>query len=470
MKKGTLRYIFLLAVLVMATSCKKWLDVSPKTQIRNRELLSSEQGFKDALTGAYIQLGSGALYGQQMTMGFIDAIAYRYNVASTSAPFYQASRYNYLDNTTKGYIAGIWGGLYTNVANINNILTQLDEQKSIFLGNNYNLIKGEALALRALTHFDLLRMFAPAPVVDPNAKAIPYVTRFGISVYPLLTVNEVMDSCMKDLTEAAQLLSSFKTMNLAFNDDPFLSYSRNHMNYWAVKGLQARINLYRGNKSEALAAATEVINNQTGNFPFVQSTAAAATTNRDRLYYSEQLFGLYIFKLKDLQDAYFKTTSVGGTPALAHTSANITALFETSSGGSSDIRFNYQFALYGSGYSTTKFWQDDLNSEHLKGLMPIIRISEMYYIAAECSATPAEGVAFLNAVRTNRGLAALATTISATALETEILKEYKKEFYAEGQLFFYFKRKNTLRVDGSSINAVYTFPLPDNEIEFAKRF
>jgi starch-binding outer membrane protein, SusD/RagB family len=189
------------------------------------------------------------------------------------------------------------------------------------------------------------------------------------------------------------------------------------------------------------------------------------------------LFAVSAFKINDYVNAYFKTTSVGGTPLLFTTTANTTALYETTSGGSSDYRFNYLFNLYGSGYSSTKYWQDDIaagsNFEQLRNNIPIIRLSEIYYIAAECTPNVVDGVGYLNTVRTNRGLTALPTTTTAATLESEILKEYKKETYAEGQLFYYFKRKNTARVDGSTINmtdATWTFPLPENEVEFAKRF
>ena len=37
------------------------------------------------------------------------------------------------------------------------------QEQNVFAGNNYNTTKGEALALQAFLHFDLLRMFAPSP-------------------------------------------------------------------------------------------------------------------------------------------------------------------------------------------------------------------------------------------------------------------------------------------------------------------
>jgi starch-binding outer membrane protein, SusD/RagB family len=472
MKKRSF-YILLAMFFLSLAGCKKWLDVSPKTEVRESELLSDEQGFKDAMIGLYTQLGGASTYGTNLTMGVLDGMAQRYNVSATSHIFYYPARYDYTATSSKNYIAAIWGGLYTSVANLNNILSQIDSKQAVFSDNNYRIVKGEALALRALLHFDLLRLFGVAPVVDGNRKSIPYVTRFGVSVYPLLSVNAVMDSCLKDLADAEQLLAVDKAVRLENPADPFLSYTRNHMNYWAVKGLQARIYLYRGDKQAALAAAQEVISHQVASFPFVSSTAASATVNRDRTYSTEHLFALNVFKLKEITEALTRNAPSNGAPALVQTTSNINSLYESSAGGSSDMRYVYLFTPFGTSQASTKYWQDDLNAEVLKGNVPIIRLSEMYYIAAESAATPAEGVDYLNIVREKRGLVALPLTISAVSLQTEILKEYKKEFYAEGQLFYYFKRKNAARVDGSTINmteATYVFPLPENEIEFANRF
>ncbi|MBO9201598.1 MULTISPECIES: RagB/SusD family nutrient uptake outer membrane protein [Niastella] len=477
MKSKYLTSLLLATCLVAGTGCKKWLDVQPKSEIRERELFTSESGFKDALIGTYQLLATKPAYGENLTMGFVDGLAQRYASTSTSQTFYFAARYDYTN--TKTYIRDIWSTLYKAIANVDNLLAQIDDKKNIFLGNNFNLVKGEALALRALLHFDLLRLFGAAPVIDGgNRKSIPYVTTFGLETYPLLTTNEVIANCLTDLDAAAELLRVDKTIRVQYNDDPFLSYTRNHMNYWAVKGLQARINLYKGDKPAAAAAALEVIANAATNFPFVVPANASAATNRDRTYTSELLFSLYAYKISDYVDEYFKTVVINGTPALYTTSSNIASLYETASGSSSDMRYNYLFTQYTAGFSSIKYWQDDIaknnsNYDYLRGNIPIIRLSEMYYIAAECAATTAEGVAYLNTIRDKRGLFQFTTNISAATLETEILKEYKKEMYAEGQLFYYFKRKNTTRVDGSSIimtDATWILPLPDDEKEFANRF
>ncbi len=470
--------ILLLSIITAITGCQKWLDVSTQTSVKETTLFQNEQGFKDALTGVYISLASRSAYGQNLSMGFMSALGQQYNsITATTHNFYQATKYNYTDgNTQTNYVNTIWASLYTSIANLNNILGQIDSKSSVFDPGDFNLIKGEALGLRALLHFDLLRCFGAAPVVDSLRKSIPYVTHFGTNVFPLLSVNDVMDSCIRDLNSASQLLANETTVRAGYSD-PFRAYTRNHFNYWATQALLARIYLYRGNKANALAAALKIINdpNVTTNFPFVTSLQASNTTgNRYRSFQTEQIFTIYASSITDYVNDYFKFLNISSY--LYSTSTPLGTLYETTTGGSTDLRYNYQFEnTSGSGLSTSKYNQDGysiLSSSLLPCAIPVIRLSEMYFIAAECAATPDVGVTYLNSIRTNRALAALPTTITPTTLTAEILKEYKKEMYAEGQLFYYFKRKNTTLVDGSTTvmsDATWIFPFPPNEIAFSNR-
>lgn len=54
----------------------------------------------------------------------------------------------------------------------------------------------------------------------------------------------------------------------------------------------------------------------------------------------------------------------------------------------------------------------------------------------------------------------------------EIQKEYRKEMYGEGQLFYFYKRNNVVTIPDGVGNpmseAKYVFPLPLAELEFGK--
>ena len=79
-----------------------------------------------------------------------------------------------------------------------------------------------------------------------------------------------------------------------------------------------------------------------------------------------------------------------------------------------------------------------------------------------------------NTIRDNRGLGALnAAVATSETLTNEIKKEYQKEFYAEGQVFFYYKRVNAINMQFSSRvldQKSYVLPIPDSETEFNNQY
>ncbi|SHE64691.1 RagB/SusD family nutrient uptake outer membrane protein [Pedobacter caeni] len=473
MKRNIL--IFSIAILISGSfSCKKWLDVKPGTQVLQNEMFSTEAGFNQALLGSYLQMGTG-LYADNMTITTISAMAQNYQATSTAHPLIEHSKYNYKASALRSSIATIWGNMYTAIGGINNILEHVDGARNVFFKNHYNLVKGEALGLRAYMHFDLLRMFGPVPVSGMNVKAIPYVKTFSKQVTPMSTADEVITLCLKDLDEAEQLLSVYQEIayNTGTGVDEFTSYTRNHFNYWAVKALKARIYLYAGDKIKALQYAKEVI--AAGKFPFVNRNTFNQTRNQDRTFSTEHVFALNVPLLKKMVDERFRLDGnlnyQSGTFYL--TNAIMNTLYEVSNGGSTDYRYLYQIrSVNGVSYST-KFWQDETPANlEIGNQMPMIRLTEMYYIAAEATSDLNEAKNLINEVRTKRGLEALGTALNETSRMQEIAKEYNKEFYAEGQVFFYYKRLGILPVPRATVtmtNETYVFPLPDNEIEFGNR-
>lgn len=63
------RYLILLLIVSgLSQACSDWLDVRPRSEMKEDDLFAVEEGFKNALNGAYIQLAEGALYGKNLTM------------------------------------------------------------------------------------------------------------------------------------------------------------------------------------------------------------------------------------------------------------------------------------------------------------------------------------------------------------------------------------------------------------------
>lgn len=497
MKRKLIFSLTILMVAVTLSSCKKWLDVSPATQIKEDEQFSSQQGFIDALIGAYQKAASSSCYGNTLTFGLLDVLAQRYENKSsqTTTYFGQAARYNYTHTglgtqmNVFGSIESTWSGMYATIARVNYILKNIEANKSVLSATSYNIIKGEALAMRGFLHFDVLRLFAPAYLNGTNAglPAIPYMTEFTVSPQSKLDLASVLDKCEQDLKEAETLLAAYPTIDpIALNQgstsgDLFLMYRQNHLNYWAVKATLARLYLYKGDKANALAYATQVINS--GKFRFMTQTELNSDETNvaaDLTFTPEHIFSIYVSDLKTTSDLVFKnSTPTGGDASdLFSTRAKLDAMYEVSQAGyGTDIRNpgsskSLWYQLSANVVYTKKFYVAENATNVKQRLIPIIKLAEMYYIAAEAAPTVAEGAGYLNTVRTARLIPALATTISSTQLNDELLKEYRKEFYGEGQLWFYYKRNNTTTIPDGVGNpmtpAKYLFPFPQAEIEFGK--
>lgn len=472
--------LFCSIILITVSGCEKFLEMPLRDKVPQESLFADEQGFMDALTGVYLGMdkpaaGGKGLYTNDMTMGILSVMANNYTNAATSSLveglYANSFRYDYEQTGLKQEIGIMWRGFYNNIANLNNMLANIDQKQQVFSRDHYNRVKGEGIALRAFFHFDLARLFGQSPVVGMDQPAIPYYRRFSSTSNPFLTLQAALDSCIADLNEAKALLAKTDTTALVEgSSDLFSGYTQNHMNYWATKGLLARVHLYRGNHQLAMQEALEVIGSQ--KFPLSTSNVAVATASvRDRLFSKEILFSLYSSNTVNYNGAIFNSSS--NTPLqMAASSKN--ALYGT--GVPVDWRLSWFDRNVSNVEVPSKFFQDSNLPYAIQNIVPLIRITELYYIVAECKnqlGDVAAGLAYLNAVRRARGLNDL-TAIAVPdhiALSAEITKEYKKEFIQEGQTFLYLKRLNKdLKIETGTTAVVpdnaYVFPIPDKEGEY----
>ncbi|ATL46057.1 hypothetical protein COR50_02140 [Chitinophaga caeni] len=470
---------FTLAGLLMCTACSKWLDVKPSTQVSETEQFSSEQGFKDALIGVYQQMAQSSLYGKELTYSFVDILGQNYtSTVQSDHNEFRLATYDYTDANVVDRINAIWSSGYSAIAQVNYILRNIDKQKDVFSGDNYNIIKGEALGLRAYLHFDLLRLFAPA-AAEPGASAIPYMKDFTVVPQDRLTVEEVIQACLTDLQDAEELLSAYPEQDQITapsypNGDNFLAYRQNHLNYWAVKATMARVYLYNGQGDLAYNKAKEVL--ATDYFRFLlPSELNAAEESVDRTGTHEHVFSIYVSNLKTFTDIYFRTPAVSDLKSqyIVSTQRRID-LFETSTGGtSSEVRINP--VLWESSVGIvypSKLWQEENNAENYKKRIPLIKLSEMILIAAETAPTLEERLDYLNEFKGARKTKLITDAVDDDYLQSEVAKEYRKDFICEGQLFYFYKRKQYTNIpgaiSGTLTNAQYVLPLPQQEIEFGK--
>ena len=479
-------YIFALLCTLLCVSCNKWLDVSPKTQIKADDNFSTEQGYEDALTGVYMLLDTEALYGKELTFGMLDAMGQYYTALATSNTYRYDAAFDYKNANVESRISSVWSGMYTAIANDNELIRQIDEaDAAIFTGRNYHLIRGEAYGLRAFMHFDLLRLWGESYASNPQHRCIPYMKTVTADVISLSTVGQVLDLCLEDLAvaEAELRVDPVIAGNDMSNADETYERDRTFkFNYYAVKLLQARIYLYKADYAHALAAAKEVIDQHTFYWTPEAEITTSNTAARNRVFSEELIFCLYDTNLRTRYSNYFTSPLTG----LLMSEASYQAVYELYNAGySGDYRYAYQTTELDGQHYSAKLQQPTSGSIGYLFRVPLMRISEAYYIAAECTLGLNGNIdaclGFLNTVRHSRNLTDNLQPAGMTLSDAydEIRKEYVKEFMCEGQLYYYFKRKNFSAIpvytaigDAVSTTLVtpdYTFPLPDNEIEYGGR-
>ncbi len=455
-----------LVVALFATSCQDWLDVKPLNQTDASILFESENGFQEALSGVYTQMATAALYGTDMTFGAVDVLGQRWDdVDQYYDPYFSMMEYDFeaLDVITT--FDNIWQNQFTAIAQLNNILSYIDEKKDVFESEvNYNIIKGEAIALRAFLHFDVYRLFAPYGDAADGKKWIPYIDEFTYNITASSTNEEFIERVYEDIEEALELLKSDYIYTNQESDDVYYQNRHFHLNYYGVKGLEARIALYNGDNQRAYDAAKAVIAVQSETkFPFVTSADATASNKSllDRTFSTEHLFSLNVRKLGDLIEGIFVDVYDDNRLITREQPEDI---FE----GFQEYRRQYFEVVDDISDMYTKYSTIGKNGQRIA----LIRISEMYYIAAETASSIPEAVGYLNTIRVNRGIPQdnnIPTTITSEVLRDEILKEYNKEFIGEGQMYFYHKRMNSASISTQAAPIKYVIPIPDIEIEYGYR-
>lgn len=480
MKKYLYKITTVFLLFVITTSCSDFLDVVPQDKILENESYGTEAGIQNIHNGIYLQLAGDDLYGKQLTLDAVEILGQQYEM-NTSHIKNKMATYAYAEAVPKATFAAIWLQSFKTVLSCNKFLENIDKYAGVISTEKANELKGEATAVRAMLHFDMLRLYGPIYKVSPANPSIPYYDAVVTSNNPLLPANEVVNKIIVDLDNALILLQNDPILTSgkyngsgAFDGNPYYSVNRGQrMNYLAVKCLKARVLLYAGNKEGAAAVAKEVIafTKTTSFFPWTPFLEAVNTFNPDRTFSSENFFSLSTFKLyekqKELFDANLSIVSI--YPPLL---GRINAVFESNE---NDYRNLPSWKVPVSGGKTGKTFlkYDDVpdKTKVFRFQIPMFKLSEMYLIAAETSVVPTDGIDYLNTLRFNRGLSNLSATANVT---TEVTKEYKKEFIGEGQLFFYYKRTNATAIPNGSATsgnitmgkAQYVVPLPDSEVNF----
>ncbi|MDE6450744.1 MAG: RagB/SusD family nutrient uptake outer membrane protein, partial [Odoribacter sp.] len=334
-----------------------------------------------------------------------------------------------------------------------------------------------------------LRLFGPSPVAnDKSSVQLPYSEKSGKELVAYYPYDAYVEKIWTDLNRADSLLKAVDPVQrLTFEElnnpntllknykiiDNFQCYRRVRFNYWALKAFKARVALYLGDNQTAYENAMVVINARVADKPVGDMSVIIQDINAE--WYtlpSETLFAINAYDLIDKVQNIFKNTQ------------NVLYKYETETELQKDLFENqssdYRLKLWTDmsykeqrQVSIKKYWQVDEKEEKeaitYGQQIPILRMSEVYLIAVETAPSLSEGNEKLDIFRKDRGL--LTKNCSTyEELKYEVLKEYQKEFYAEGQMFFTYKRIGAKEMIGKENRPIelseYRIPLPETEFSY----
>ena len=443
-----------LGLILLLSSCEDFLIKEPVLQQTSELTLSTMSGLSNATVGAYTPL-----YGVDWYGGYYVLSSEMRGGNGKTEPQHAGYQQNaYIWNYTSTSTEDLWGTAYTAISRANNVINSIPafegsaEEKA-----ELDHYEAECLFIRAIAHFDLVRLYAQAYTYDPTMLGVPVVLVTEINEPARNTITEVYEQVILDLKTAE---SKFGTYIRSGGADPTAFASKE-----AAQALLARVYLTMGNWQAAADYATKVISSSKYKM-WTADEYVTVSDNANGAWGRETEGSEVIFSI------YSATGSTGfpgqqGIPYMtneeAHgdvaTSNDLLSLFEAG-----DVRralFKTSTNPVNAGIEWTKKYPSktgDFNTNNT----PVLRLSEMYLIRCEAinngaAITGVTALSDFNMVRTNRGL----TKRTAALLAEDIFNERRRELCFEGHIFFDLARlnKSLVRTDFvATVNKDVVYP------------
>lgn len=468
-------FLFSLIGLFWLQGCSDFLDVTPRGQLDQNVQFNDVQGFKDAMFGVYASMAQKQLYGKELSFGLLDVLG---QTSQNNIAYAYAQNYDYLSQFVRPTIDDIWYKSYEVISYLNNIIYHLENTS--LKSPDLTYIKAEALALRAFLHYDIARLFADNYQTNPQAKGIPYSYLFDLKNRKVYSLKETFDNVLKDLDEAEKLFEQEKydaSNTASLEDYPARGSNFSYyFNKYAVKALKARVFYTLGLSNQAAQYANEVIMQKDlfhlssyDNFSKVKEFPASG----------EMIFGVSV-NSADIAKAYSEIYLRKDQETYSIARKDLEKLYKTSefTAENTDVRYSTYYRKQGRRAEFIRFLSDsdESNFKNFTGI-PLISLSEMYYIYAESvyDSDMEKAKSLLNEVRKSRGLSAINNDLISTKelFIREMRDERMREMPGTGQIFFSLKHYQIpfTKSNGEELTPsakTFNLPWPDKEIEFGQ--
>ncbi|WP_420146697.1 RagB/SusD family nutrient uptake outer membrane protein [Spirosoma sp.] len=444
------KLILSVAILISLSACQKnFLELRPQSQANVDNFYKTANDFGNAVNGAYDALQMPNQYGGDYNT-LMEARSD--NVLDNDPSSSAGLRYNidrFIEPTTNTVLRDTWGSLYTGINRCNLILDKIDAvTMDATLKARY---KGEAQFIRALSYFNLVRLWGKVPLVLTASSTTEARS------YKRNEITEIYAAIEKDLTDAAAGLP--------------VSYTGNDIGRatsGAAKGLLGKVYVTEKKYDLAVATLRDLVNGTTYQLlPEIANVFAVNNKNN-----AELLFAVKFKKGGTLGEGHgsWYGTSIGD-----NIEPSLRAAYPA---GDKRLPLTVQVPVPSSINAVPRKFYDELSSTNDVGNdFPVLRFADVLLLYAEALnqvGYQADGDAFkaLNRVRTRAGVANYTSAQLATkeAFQTAVINERRLELALENDRWFDLVRTGTavdaIKVTGITMPANRTvYPIPQSEID-----
>lgn len=447
MRKSKIFAILLSGVLLLPACSSDFLDRMPSNSVVADKSIENLNDVKVALNGMYREMTNINYYGRRMTL-YADMKGGDMLIPMIGRG--DDALYTFNHSSTTGSYSGMYTQIYVVLAQVNNILSNI-EAGNVELSSAADKValedaKGQALAIRALCHFDLARLYGYPYQKDQGASL-----GFAIVTKPLTYSDKLSRNTVAQMY--IQIIEDLDNAMKGTDGNGGLSKDKNngYVNYYAAESILARVYLYKGDYDKAFALADDVIRN--GGYTLYSNSGWVASWGTQ--YGSESIFELAVdANENDLGASSLSNflSATGSTKAAYASNSFLSRLEEDGD----DIRWGImnldEYGLASGSYAGRKGWikkyPGDGKATETATNIKLIRLSELYLIAAEAAArmtTPdlTAAAGYVNEIRKRSPNLTLAdATDGADAIVDIVFTERSKELIAEGHRFFDLMRVN----------------------------
>jgi len=443
-------YILGISVLLTFGSCSDtFFELTPSNEISVAGFYKTADDFNLTIVGCYAKLQSQVAYATEFCEFRSDNL---YLSAPTTSTQDRYDIDRFVETSANGLLDSYWENFDNNIYRCNSVLDHIDDAD--FDESLVNQFKGEALFIRALSYFNMYRLWGPVPV-----------TATVVSPKEALKIGRCTEEYMykflsDDLTLAAQLLpASYSTENTG------------RATSGAALTLLGKVNV----TFKKWQAAKDALEQVLGKYNLTTNPGDVFKVNNKQN--SEIIFSVRFNKAIDGEGHGSWNTTMN--PNDERTQSDVLKNCFTSDDKRKDL-ISWVKVTGTATYILTKYY-DTQNSTTLNtgNDQILLRYADVLLMYAEAlneiaysNSPTSPALAVLNQVHVRAGLAPvlISEVPDQSSFRKAILLERQKEFPYEGHRWFDLIRmggaKEAMHAVGLEIEDYqYVYPIPQTEIE-----